>query len=152
MAERFLTYDFDFMIDRSPAETGDVFKRAAQLYAESEAGNLDKNFAYGEMPSSDGVGFFPIYASGGEEIKFGNIEKQQDVLFENIVKHLGALGVSLVSDGDPYYHDTRVINANGEEIGIYSGRGISGADPSLGGRVTHWGVNEFPRVDLTKYP
>lgn len=150
---KYINYDFDFMVRGDvPGEDG-IFRRAAQMHLQEEGELLNPTFKYGEKPySGHRDGYFAIYAEAQQVYSWAEAEVQQEILFDKIVTHLGRLGVTLLNrDYCDHDGDMTLVDSEGKYIGIFGGRGMSGGnnDPN-NGAVSHWGVNAFPEVNLTR--
>lgn len=151
---RYFNHDFDFMVRGGMSDTTDnVFREAARMHLEDEGERLNPTFKYGEMPYSNNTkGYFAIYAEGLQARTWVEAGAQQDILFDKIVTHLGRLGITLLNrDYVDHDGDISLVDGDGRQIAILSGKGIAGGDDNPdNGTVHSWGVNVFPEVNLTK--
>lgn len=149
---RYFNHDFDFMVSGTP-EAGNVFRQAARMHLEEEGEGLNPSFKYGEMPYSNNTrGYFAIYAEGVQARTWVEAEARQDAFFDTIVTHLGRLGVTMLNrDYVDHDGDVSLVDADGHQIAILSGKGIAGGSDNPDNSIVHsWGVNAFPEVNLTK--
>ena len=121
-----------------------VFKDVAQQLHAEESLEHGSELYYGEHVIDDGR-FFALYAEAHTTRTFSEMGEYQDDLYDRIVKELGALGLTVTALSQPD-DDTYVKTGEGDVVGIVSGMSISGGL----GNILRWGINEFPRVDLTK--
>lgn len=149
-AKKQISYCIDFMINRDMPDDNNPFRLAAQAYM---AGDDPKDtFKYGEVPSATrDQGFSAIYAEAVVTDTWVEAETNCQSMHEAIIRRLGTFGLRVI-DIDYPEGDVYLVDGQGDEVGIYSGTSMVGGDlvsSANPNEVTHWGVNRFPKVDLT---